>query len=378
MPKRPVQPLADDSVEEALARARLGDGAASSALELQRRLGFERCITSASAALMRSDTAALDQVVVDVLGSIGRFFKVDRAYLFEIDERAGHQSNTHEWVAPGISAEAQNLQQIPLTVFPWLLAGLRDDQTVSLPDIAALPAEAVNERAEFEREGIQSIAIVPIWQGARLAGFVGFDAVRQRVEWGEDYLMGLRLLAQILGSALHSRAMSRRLEALAFHDSLTGLPNRKLLQDRMESALVRARRHRRALLVAMVDLDDFKRINDQYGHAVGDAVLCETARRLVQALRAVDTVARLGGDEFVLVIEDTAEVAPELVGERLLAAFSPEFEVEGLHLQQHLSVGMALADPAVDDAERLLRRADAAMYRAKAGGKNCWVRDPER
>ncbi|MCA1713873.1 MAG: diguanylate cyclase [Gammaproteobacteria bacterium] len=338
MPKPPVQPLADDSVEEVLARARLGDAAASSALELQRRLAFERCITSASAALMRSDGGALDQVVVEVLGSIGRFFKVDRAYLFEIDQTAGHQSNTHEWVAPGISAEAQNLQQIPLTVFPWLLAGLRDDQTISLPDITALPAEAVNERAEFEREG-----------------------------------------AQMLGSALQARAMSRRLEALAFHDSLTGLPNRKLLQDRLESALVRVRRQGRGLLVAMVDLDDFKRINDQYGHAAGDAVLCETARRLVQALRPIDTVARLGGDEFVLVIEEeTDEVAPEQVGQRLLAAFSPEFEVEGLHLQQHLSVGMVLVDPAVDDADRLLRRADAAMYRAKAGGKNRWVCDPER
>ena len=378
MPKPPVQPLADESVEQVLARARLGEAAASSALELQRRLAFERCITSASAALMRSDSGSLDQAVVEVLGSIGRFFKVDRAYLFEIDEGAGHQSNTHEWVAPGISAEAQNLQQIPLTVFPWLLAGLREDQTISLPDIAALPAEAVNERAEFEREGIQSIAIVPIWQGPRLAGFVGFDAVRQRVEWGEDYLMGLRLLAQMLGSALQSRAMSLRLEALAFHDPLTGLPNRKLLQDRLASALVRGQRHRRGLLVAMVDLDDFKRVNDQYGHAAGDAVLCETARRLLQTLRAADTVARLGGDEFVLVIEDTGEVAPQQLGQRLLAAFSPEFEVEGVRLQQYLSVGMVVADPAVDDADRLLRRADAAMYRAKAGGKNRWICDPER
>ena len=378
MPNPPVQPLVDESVEEVLARARLGDAAAFSAQELQRRLAFERCITTASAALMRSDAVALDQVVVEVLGSIGRFFKVDRAYLFEIDDSAGHQSNTHEWVAPGISAEAQNLQQIPLTVFPWLLAGLREDQTISLPDITALPAEAVNERAEFEREGIQSIAIVPMWQGSRLAGFVGFDAVRQRVEWGEDYLMGLRLLAQMLGSALQSRMMSRKMEALAFHDSLTGLPNRKLLQDRLASALVRAQRHRRGLLVAMVDLDDFKRVNDQYGHAAGDAVLCEVARRLALTLRAADTVARLGGDEFVLVIEDTDGAGPEQVGQRLLAAFSAEFEVEGLRLQQHLSVGMVLADPGADDADRLLRRADAAMYRAKAGGKNRWVCDPER
>jgi diguanylate cyclase (GGDEF)-like protein len=338
------------------------------ARELERRLAFERRITAASASLMRSGTETLDKVIEEVLGSIGSFFEVDRAYLFSIDQNAGHQSNTHEWVADGISAEAHNLQQIPLTTFPWLLVELSQDRVVSLEDIGALPPMARNERAEFEREGIRSIAIVPIWDGTVLAGFVGFDAVRRQVAWGEDYLMGLRLLAQMLGSALRSRAMARQLQALAFHDPLTGLPNRKRLQELLESSLGRERR----LLVAMVDLDDFKRINDQHGHAVGDAVLCEAGRRLAQAMRGGDTVARLGGDEFVVVVDAKATLAPEEIAQRLRAAFVAPFEVEGLVLPLGLSIGMAVSDAGAD-AGQLLRRADAAMYRAKDAGKNRWV-----
>jgi diguanylate cyclase (GGDEF)-like protein len=341
---------------------------------LRRRLDFERRLTAISADLMRSEGEGLDAAVVAGLSTVGGFFEVDRAYLFEIDEQAGTKSNTHEWVAEGISSEAANLQDLPLDLFPWLMAELRADRAVALDDVAKLPREAVSERREFDREAIRSIAIVPIWNGPRLAGFAGFDAVRRHVHWDEDYLIGLRLLAQMLGSALRAREMARKLQAMAFHDALTGLPNRALLGDRMEAALRRAHRYGCDVLVAMVDLDDFKPVNDRHGHAVGDAVLCEVAWRLQRTLRATDTVARLGGDEFVLVVEDAVE-ALSTVADRLLAVFDEPFEAEGLALSLSPSIGVVLAGPADDCADRLLRRADEAMYRAKAAGKHRWVGD---
>lgn len=343
---------------------------------LRRRLDFERRLTAISADLMRSDGEGLDAAVVAGLSTVGRFFKVDRAYLFEIDEQAATQSNTHEWVAEGIASEAANFHGLPLDLFSWLMAELRADRAVALNYVSTLPPEAVSERCEFERAAIRSIAIVPIWNGARLAGFAGFDAVRHHVHWDEDYLTGLRLLAQMLGSALRAREMACKLQAMAVHDPLTGLPNRALLGDRMEAALRRAHRYGSDVLVAMVDLDDFKPVNDRHGHAVGDAVLCEVARRLQRTLRANDTVARQGGDEFVLVIEDGDEAMTK-VADRLLAAFDEPFEVEGLSLSLSPSIGVVVAGPADDCADRLLRRADAAMYRAKAAGKHRWARESD-
>lgn len=341
----------------------------------QRRLAFERTITTASASLIHADNDSLDRVIADALGAIGSFFEVDRAYLFLIDERASTQSNTHEWVAEGISREAHNLQDVPLTVFPWLLEQLRRDQAMCVDAVADLPPEAAAERAEFQREGIQSIVVVPMWHGAMLQGFVGIDAVRRAVQWGEDYLVGLRLLAQMLGSALESRRLSLKLEAMAFHDHLTGLPNRKLMEDRLDVALQRIQRKQRSLCLAMIDLDDFKQINDGHGHAAGDQVLKEAAGRFQHTLRQGDTVARLGGDEFVLIIEDEGEQSPAEIARRLLQAFATPFCIGVAEHQVGLSIGLARARAGVDQPGDLLRRADAAMYRAKANGKNRWDLD---
>jgi diguanylate cyclase (GGDEF)-like protein len=339
---------------------------------LRHRLDFERRLTAVSASLMRSGDASLDAAVVEALGQVGSFFHVDRAYVFLFDYEAGLASNTHEWVAPGISAEADNLQGMPIDIFPWLLARLQADEVVTFADVDELPPEAAAEREEFEREGIRSIAIVPIWDGAVLSGFTGFDAVRARIAWDEDYLIGLRLLAQMLGSALRARDMARRLRDMAFRDSLTGLANRALLARRFEAALARAEASGGQVIVALVDLDDFKPINDRLGHAAGDAVLCEVGRRLRACAGEGDTVARLGGDEFVVLVADPHARLHE-VGARLMGAFDEAFLAEGAIVGLHASIGLAVADARDDHADRLLRRADAAMYRAKASGKHRWA-----
>jgi diguanylate cyclase (GGDEF)-like protein len=345
-------------------------------LALRRRLDFERRLTAVSAALMRSEGDALDATIVDALGQVGAFFRVDRAYVFGIDHAAGVQSNTHEWVAPGISSESVNLQGLPLDTFPWLMRELSADRAVACADVAELPDEAVSERAEFTREGIRSIVIVPIWDGTVLSGFAGFDAVRARIQWDEDYLIGLRLLAQMLGSALRARDMARRLRAMAFRDSLTGLANRAMLARRFGEALDRAAERGGRVIVALVDLDDFKPINDRLGHAAGDAVLCEVGRRLAACAGEDDTVARLGGDEFVVLVADPHARLHE-VGARLMGAFDEAFLAEGAIVGLHASIGLAVAGARDDHADRLLRRADAAMYRAKAAGKHRWEVEDE-
>src|SRR5690606_2356675 len=129
--------------------------------QLQRRLQFERLLTIASARLIRATGPAVDDAIMSVLGDVGGFFAVDRAYVFLLDEAAGTQSNTHEWGATGISREAHNLQDVPLGTYPWLLSRLRADQVFQVDRVAEMPDEAASERAEFEREGIQSILIVP-------------------------------------------------------------------------------------------------------------------------------------------------------------------------------------------------------------------------
>ena len=162
-----------------------------------------------------------------------------------------------------------------------------------------------------------------------------------------------------------------RLQYLAHHDVLTGLPNRVLFLDRLNQAMARARRHGRTVAVLFMDLDRFKVINDSLGHAVGDGILRELGGRLREVVRDGDTVSRFGGDEFAVLLEDMAQ--PEdvpRVAHKLLEALTEPFRVEGRELFLTASIGASLFPADGEDAQTLLKHADAAMYQAKERGRN--------
>lgn len=157
----------------------------------------------------------------------------------------------------------------------------------------------------------------------------------------------------------------------AQYDLLTGLPNRQLLGDRLEQAMAHARRSGSALGVAYLDLDGFKPINDTHGHAMGDRLLVEAARRMRDTSRAIDTAARVGGDEFVLLIGSLeSEDRGLLALERVMEALSAPYRIEGIELQVTASIGVTFYPKDDADGVTLMRHADQAMYHAKQGGRN--------
>jgi len=173
----------------------------------------------------------------------------------------------------------------------------------------------------------------------------------------------------VLASDLTERKqLELRLAAEARFDALTGLPNRKHFHETLGLALKRAQRHGSRLALGFMDMDGFKRINDQHGHAVGDLVLQEFGRRLQAGLRQTDFVARLAGDEFTLLLEDV-QAAHELepLAAKILEGMRPDFELPDLRLPVRASLGLALAESGESEAE-LLVRADQAMYAAKQAG----------
>jgi diguanylate cyclase (GGDEF)-like protein len=164
------------------------------------------------------------------------------------------------------------------------------------------------------------------------------------------------------------RRLEEELRQAALYDPLTHLPNRRLLRDRVEHALVmRARRHT-GVAALFVDLDGFKRVNDNFGHAVGDEVLVEVARRLAKRVRQCDTLARHGGDEYVMLLEELADrEQAAAIGRRVLAGFTEPIRTVGGHLEVSASIGIHVATDD-DDYDALLRAADSAMYEAKRSG----------
>jgi len=167
------------------------------------------------------------------------------------------------------------------------------------------------------------------------------------------------------------KTAEQQIQFLAYYDSLTGVANRTLFQDRLAKAIASARRHKERVAVLFLDLDRFKNINDSLGHTCGDLILTEVALRLQTCAREQDTVARLGGDEFVLVLGSIKTPADAAVAaERVARAVSKDFEVQGRVLSVTCSIGISLYPEHGEDAETLIKHADAALYSSKENGRN--------
>ncbi|MEX2516255.1 MAG: diguanylate cyclase [Gammaproteobacteria bacterium] len=177
----------------------------------------------------------------------------------------------------------------------------------------------------------------------------------------------------VFHDARQSRLEMQKMDHLAQHDFLTGLPNRALLMDRLAQAIGMANRHNKKIALLFLDLDDFKQINDSFGHAAGDNLLQEVAADIVACVRATDTVSRQGGDEFIVILneiearQDAAQVA-----EKMLAKSALPRVIDGQELQISLSIGISLYPESGADAYTLIENADAAMFATKESGPNSY------
>lgn len=222
---------------------------------------------------------------------------------------------------------------------------------------------------------------VDIWAAATRAGHWAGELTVRRPDGSQESLwLTLSTVKDELQKDVHyvgmvssiSQLVERHhaLEAAANFDALTGLPNRRLLTDRLTQAIERSKRSGNLLAVCFMDLDGFKKVNDTRGHDAGDEVLKAVARRLTQTLRGADTVARLGGDEFVLLLGDLSQ-AQEATGllERVLREVSQPIELPAGPVQVGISIGVTLYPNDGVGPEELLKHADMALYLAKAKGK---------
>ena len=190
------------------------------------------------------------------------------------------------------------------------------------------------------------------------------------IQDGKDPVCGLVL---VLHDLTERKRYEEKLRYNAVTDHLTELPNRFLFFDRLNMALAQAQRDFQKLAILMLDLDEFKKVNDTHGHNIGDQLLKGVANRLLSMFRKGDTIARWGGDEFILLLPEIrqADVAKN-VAERILHSFNKPFEFDGLKIAITASIGVAIFADDGSDADTLIKNADIAMYHAKDAGRNCF------
>ncbi|MCG5532064.1 EAL domain-containing protein [Halorhodospira sp. 9621] len=312
-----------------------------------------------------------------VYGAHGRLEKILGSSLDITERKRAEERN--EWLAYAV-------EQSPGLVVISDTEGVIDYVNQTFCDVTGFARDEIvgqatgflsHEQEEFQKHG-------EIWQAIRTTG-IWEGELTNRKRSGGSYLERARIapVRDASGEITHyiklaeditdKRALMERLEYLAFHDPLTGLPNRNLLLDRISQAVAQSQREQGVLAVVFIDLDDFKVVNDSLGHTLGDELLVEISRRVRGILRAQDTIARFGGDEFVLLLPrlDHEESVIAVI-ERIQAAIGEPVWLDGKEVRVTVSMGIAMSPEDSDAAEELVRHADTAMYRAKAEGRRCY------
>jgi diguanylate cyclase (GGDEF)-like protein len=352
------------------AYARLVAAALDSAAALEdarRQAQTARALLELSNSL--AEIATTDEMAAHIAHAVTAVVGCDRSavILFEPNAHTGRVVATHGfWTTTELRLRTMDvpvaqIRAADASVHVWDRASAADRATLS---------------QLMDELGTEAVATVPIVIEGEAVGLVVADVVdrpeRLRDPDVADRLRGLASQATI---AIRNGRLLENIRHQALHDSLTGLPNRTLIIDRVDQMLARARRRNADCAALFVDLDGFKHVNDTLGHEAGDRLLRSVAARLSATLRETDTVARLGGDEFVVLVEGgTPTGSPEFVAERLLKVLREPFDIDDASrstLRITASIGIALGSHT--SATDLLRDADIALYEAKTAGKDRFV-----
>ncbi len=467
---------------------------------LQRERDTRLLISEFASDFMASSPEDYDIAINRALQRAGAHMQADRTYVFLLSDDGQYMSNTHEWCAPGIAAEIDNLQDIPSDSTPWWWQQLHTTGYVLVPRVDEMPPHAHVEQSILQAQHIRSVCVYPLRVDGRLAGFLGNDAVTSEREWGSEVLQFLELMSDLLGIALEHRLLhlrraetmerleraeslahlghwtldlisrkvswseevfrifgvspeegvpdlegyfrlvhpedrsvvfaefdkarrnsgvlqlehrvtvegagirhvevrgkfnagpdgqpahaegtvqditekSRHQEALhrlAYEDALTGLPNRRVLEERLSRAIVNCAPGGPRLALAILDLDNFRSANDQYGPDTGDRILIVLSQRMAQWLGKSVLFARVGGDEFAVLFGRLGNDDDYLLRlNQLLAMINEPFVLDGVSFRITASIGVTELPQAVYlSGEQLIRQAQQALFEAKLTGKN--------
>lgn len=336
---------------------------------LKRRIEFEKTVANVSKRfVVLSD---FDNSVFLSLADIGKLSGASRSYVFQLRDNGKVMDNTYEWCSDGVPPEIQNLQNLPTSIAPWWMANLHAGNVIHITDVSKLPPEASSEREILEKQDIKSLVALPVYAEKELVGFIGFDNIVSIGTWREEDISLLRITAEIIGNAIVRRQAEALINHMAYHDSLTNLPNRILFQDRLKMAVSHAKRNGHIVAVLLFDMDNFKIVNDSLGHDTGDLVLKAFSERLKESMRECDTIARLGGDEFIAILSGlTHGESIATVAQKVLSALNKPYQIECHEIRIAASIGISMYPLDTNEINKLLKYADIAMYYAKRHGKN--------
>jgi len=314
------------------------------AKENQDQMAFQKMNSDISFDFVTTNQQNFAEKIDRLLHRIGEFFQVDRSYFIAINSDERTMICLNEWCNVGINSEIEMMKEMPKEKFyKWF----------------------------DELENNKSILTVPVMSEGKIRGLIGMDSVKLYKKWSEENVKRLKIMANLLANGLAQVNADKEIEFMAYYDHLTKLPNRFLFKDRVNQAIQLAKESSKYIAIVLIDIDNFKSINDTMGHESGDCLLKEVGESFLKQIYETDTVARFGGDEFIILlgnIEDLKDV--EEIVAKVMHLFLKSFNINDQEFFITASAGVSLYPADGDSADSLMKNADIAMYEAKSMGKN--------
>lgn len=339
--------------------------------EHDNQVALQKKVAEISSDLISVGMDSLDDKIDTMLEKSGLFLGADRAYLFKVIEDLSVVECTNEWCREGVGSVRRTLGPLKTTSLTWWLKSFTSEGKVCIRDFAD---EAPAEQTVLTSLNVKSLISVPVYKHQKLLGFLGVDTVKERKNWSPEQQGALQIVGNSVSDAIAKVEAERQINFMAYYDALTNLPNRLYFTRELDKRIERSKGRETYMGILLMDLDDFKSINDTMGRDSGDLLLLEVARRLTRITKSSDTVCRFGGDAFLILLPErkTHEQIEEMA-ETISRVFDAPVEVRAQNFYVTASCGVAVYPLDGQDSETLIKSADLAMYASKNKGKNSVV-----
>ncbi|MDC7238270.1 MAG: sensor domain-containing diguanylate cyclase [Sphaerochaetaceae bacterium] len=323
-------------------------------------------------ALLAVNTEDFNNQMNNILQIIGKYTKVSRAYIFIDNEEGTATRNEFEWCNTDIKPQIDKLKDLQYSEIPSLRRILLEEGRLYCEDIQKLPQDIINI---LESQDILSIIIYPLIINNKMKGFIGFDECKTNKQWREKDLSILATISGIISNIYINRFNLLKIKELSSRDALTNIYNRRFILDTLEKDIDRYKEKNHPFSVSILDIDYFKKINDNYGHQAGDYILQEFTKTILNNIRKTDLLGRYGGEEFIIVTYDTLKNnTVKRISELLNVIRNTTYSYNSKSINFTFSAGICdVTDFSIEDIsfETLISLADKRLYAAKDAGRDC-------
>jgi diguanylate cyclase (GGDEF)-like protein len=336
------------------------------------RADREKFLSDVASLLMTISDSDIDEKIRLVLAWCGKHLQVECVHAFFLDSDQITLKNSYHWCSPGNKSALFTSASNKAEVFAFL-TGISPFWCKEHFATAEVTPITRNETKDQWTEKINAgaLTVIPLKNADKILGLVAMERPANKVRWQEDKQETCHVVARMIANVWLKVEAEKKVQHKAYHDSLTGLPNRQHFIDRLKQAINMAMRTDKLVGVLFIDVDSFKHINDSMGHAAGDVLLKQMGQRMKESVREYDVVGRFGGDEFLIIVPQADDMAGiERVAAKVLENLKEPMAVEGQRCLISVSMGIAVFPMDGEDPEGLIKNADMAMYVSKEIGKN--------